>query len=94
MAARTGLASRRPPGGPSDRSSARVGSRARTGSCPLCDLLVTVGSAAAWLRDCLEHLVVDGLRMRGNLELTRGLILSERVAWRWLRLWAGCGPTT
>jgi 3-carboxy-cis,cis-muconate cycloisomerase len=47
---------------------------------PLCDLLVTVGSAAAWLRDCLEHLVVDGLRLRANLELTRGLILSEQVA--------------
>jgi 3-carboxy-cis,cis-muconate cycloisomerase len=29
----------------------------------LADLLRTVGSAAAWLRDCLAHLEVDGERM-------------------------------
>jgi 3-carboxy-cis,cis-muconate cycloisomerase len=29
----------------------------------LADLLRTVGSAAAWLRDCLEHLEVDAARM-------------------------------
>ena len=29
----------------------------------LADLLRTVGSSAAWLRDCLEHLEVDGGRM-------------------------------
>jgi 3-carboxy-cis,cis-muconate cycloisomerase len=47
---------------------------------PLSDLLVTVGSAAAWLRDSLEHLEVDGARMRANLELGGGLLLAERVA--------------
>jgi len=45
---------------------------------PLRDLLETVGSAAAWLRDCLEHLEVDAARMRANVDLTRGAILSER----------------
>ena len=34
---------------------------------PLCDLLVTVGSAAAWLRESLEGLDVDAGRMRANL---------------------------
>jgi 3-carboxy-cis,cis-muconate cycloisomerase len=34
---------------------------------PMRDLLIAVGSAAAWLRDCLEHLVVDADRMSGNL---------------------------
>ena len=34
---------------------------------PLCDLLVTTGSAAAWLRCCLEGLEVDAGRMRANL---------------------------
>ena len=34
---------------------------------PLCDLLITVGSAAAWLRDSLEGLEVDAERMRANL---------------------------
>lgn len=33
----------------------------------LCDLLVATGSAAAWLRDCLEHLVVHPDRMAQNL---------------------------
>jgi 3-carboxy-cis,cis-muconate cycloisomerase len=47
---------------------------------PLTDLLVTVGSAAAWLRDCLEHLEVDASKMRANLDLTGGLLLGERVA--------------
>jgi 3-carboxy-cis,cis-muconate cycloisomerase len=46
---------------------------------PICGLLTTVGSAAAWLRDSLEHLAVDVQRMRANLELTRGMLLSERV---------------
>jgi 3-carboxy-cis,cis-muconate cycloisomerase len=35
---------------------------------PLPQLLVSVGSAAAWLRDCLGHLVVDPAAMRGNLD--------------------------
>jgi 3-carboxy-cis,cis-muconate cycloisomerase len=34
---------------------------------PLCDLLVAVGSAAAWLRTSLEGLRVDVERMRANL---------------------------
>jgi 3-carboxy-cis,cis-muconate cycloisomerase len=34
---------------------------------PLRDLLVATGSAAAWLRDCLEQLVVHPDRMRANL---------------------------
>ncbi len=46
---------------------------------PLVDLLVAVGSAAAWLRDALEHLEVDAARMRANLDATGGLLLAERV---------------
>ena len=46
---------------------------------PLSELLETVGSAAAWLRDCLEHLEVDAERMRANLALTHGALLAERV---------------
>lgn len=46
---------------------------------PLTDLLRTTGSAAAWLRDCLERLEVDPERMRRNLDLTGGLLLAERV---------------
>lgn len=46
---------------------------------PLAELLTAVGSAAAWLRDCLEHLEVDPARMRANLDLTGGLLLAERV---------------
>jgi 3-carboxy-cis,cis-muconate cycloisomerase len=46
---------------------------------PLCELLEATGSAAAWLRDCLEHLEVDAGRMRANLELTHGALLAERV---------------
>ena len=46
---------------------------------PLTDRLRATGSAAAWLRDCLEHLEVDANRMRRNLDLTGGLLLAERV---------------
>ena len=46
---------------------------------PLRELLEAVGSGAAWLRDCLEHLEVDAERMRANLDLTRGALLAERV---------------
>jgi 3-carboxy-cis,cis-muconate cycloisomerase len=46
---------------------------------PLTDLLRSVGSAAAWLRDCLEHLEVDAARMRANLDRSGGLLLAERV---------------
>ena len=46
---------------------------------PLAELIRATGSAAAWLRDCLENLEVDPERMRANLDLTGGLLLSERV---------------
>jgi 3-carboxy-cis,cis-muconate cycloisomerase len=44
---------------------------------PLRGLLSATGSAAAWLRDCLEHLEVDAARMRANLD---DALLAERVA--------------
>ena len=44
---------------------------------PLRELLRATGSAAAWLRDCLEHLEVDAQRMRANLA---DAMLAERVA--------------
>jgi 3-carboxy-cis,cis-muconate cycloisomerase len=44
---------------------------------PLRELLRSTGSAAAWLRDCLEHLEVDPERMRANLD---DAMLAERVA--------------
>jgi 3-carboxy-cis,cis-muconate cycloisomerase len=40
---------------------------------PIRELLVSTGSAAAWLRDALEHLRVDPDRMRRNLELSGAL---------------------
>jgi 3-carboxy-cis,cis-muconate cycloisomerase len=46
---------------------------------PLADLLISVGSGAAWLRDALEHLEVDEARMRANLDATGGLLMAERV---------------
>jgi 3-carboxy-cis,cis-muconate cycloisomerase len=46
---------------------------------PLSALLLSTGSAAVWLRDCLEHLEVDVATMRANLDLTGGLLLAERV---------------
>jgi 3-carboxy-cis,cis-muconate cycloisomerase len=46
---------------------------------PLRDLLSTVGSAAAALRDSLGALEVDADRMRANLGLTGGQLLTERV---------------
>jgi 3-carboxy-cis,cis-muconate cycloisomerase len=42
-------------------------------------LLSFTGSAAAWLRDGLEHLEVDPGRMRENLDRTGGAPLAERV---------------
>jgi 3-carboxy-cis,cis-muconate cycloisomerase len=44
---------------------------------PLRDLLRSTGSAAAWLRDCLEHLEVGRERMLENLDEA---LLAERVA--------------
>ncbi len=55
---------------------------------PLSELLRSVGSAAAWLTDALDHLEVDGARMRANLERAGGGILAERVA---LALASGLG---
>jgi 3-carboxy-cis,cis-muconate cycloisomerase len=46
---------------------------------PMRDLLVAVGSAAAWLRDCLEHLEIRPAAMERNLAADGGLALSERV---------------
>lgn len=46
---------------------------------PLRELCIAVGSAAAWLRDCLERLIVDPERMARNAGLTGGAVLSERV---------------
>jgi 3-carboxy-cis,cis-muconate cycloisomerase len=46
---------------------------------PYTDLLRAAGSAAAWLRDSLEHLQVDADRMRANLDLTAGLAQTEHV---------------
>jgi 3-carboxy-cis,cis-muconate cycloisomerase len=47
---------------------------------PLTELLRSTGSAAAWVRDSLEHLVADPERMRQNLDSTDGLPLAERVS--------------
>jgi 3-carboxy-cis,cis-muconate cycloisomerase len=47
---------------------------------PLSALLATTGSAAAWLRACLESLEVDAARMRANLDATGGRIGAEAVA--------------
>ena len=46
---------------------------------PMTELLRSVGSAAAWLRDALEHVMVDAERMRANLHATGGIPLAERV---------------
>ncbi|MEP6973043.1 MAG: 3-carboxy-cis,cis-muconate cycloisomerase [Actinomycetota bacterium] len=46
---------------------------------PFADLLETVGSASAWLRESLEHLEIDTAKMRANLDLTGGQLLAERV---------------
>lgn len=43
-------------------------------------LLESVGSAAYWLRTCLEGLRVDAVRMRANLDATGGALLAERVS--------------
>ena len=46
---------------------------------PLAELQVAVGSAAAWLRDALEHLEVDPARMRANLDAIGGVLMAERI---------------
>lgn len=40
-------------------------------------LLLAAGSAAAWLREAVEHLEIDAARMRANLEAGGGLPTSE-----------------
>lgn len=47
---------------------------------PLSELLRCTGSAAAWLRDCLENLVVDPARMRANLEATGAELAAQVIA--------------
>jgi 3-carboxy-cis,cis-muconate cycloisomerase len=47
---------------------------------PLSALLASTGSAAAWLRACLESLEVDPARMRANLDATGGRFGAEAVA--------------
>jgi len=47
---------------------------------PVRDLVVAVGTAAAWLRQALEGLEVSPQRMRANLEQQGGLLLSQRVS--------------
>lgn len=42
-------------------------------------LLRTAGSAAAWIADALEHLVVDDGAVAASLEVTGGLLLAENV---------------
>ena len=44
---------------------------------PLRELLVAVGSGAAWLRDSLEHLVVRPDAMRRNLAAGGGVVLAD-----------------
>jgi 3-carboxy-cis,cis-muconate cycloisomerase len=46
---------------------------------PLRSSLVAVGSAAAWLADCLEHLEVDVQAMAANVERRGALLVAERV---------------
>lgn len=46
---------------------------------PLTELFRSTGSAVHWLRTSLDRLVVDSGRMRANLDVTRGVLLSERV---------------
>ncbi len=48
----------------------------------LSDLLRLTGSAASWLREALEGLTVDTVRMRANLDTTRGLLMAEHVVVR------------
>jgi 3-carboxy-cis,cis-muconate cycloisomerase len=47
---------------------------------PLTELLRSTGSAAAWLRTCLEELEVDAAAMRANLDITQGLLMAERIS--------------
>jgi 3-carboxy-cis,cis-muconate cycloisomerase len=46
---------------------------------PVTERLRSTGSAATWLRRCLDGLTVSPERMRRNLDATGGLLLAERV---------------
>jgi 3-carboxy-cis,cis-muconate cycloisomerase len=46
---------------------------------PLRSLLVATGSAVAWLGDALEHLEVDPVAMKANLERGGGSLAAERL---------------
>jgi 3-carboxy-cis,cis-muconate cycloisomerase len=46
---------------------------------PLSELLRLTGSATAWIREAVDGLRVDAGKMRGNLELTGGLLMAERI---------------
>jgi 3-carboxy-cis,cis-muconate cycloisomerase len=46
---------------------------------PFTELFRCTGSAAYWLRTSLDRLEVDAARMRSNLDVTGGALLSERV---------------
>jgi 3-carboxy-cis,cis-muconate cycloisomerase len=46
----------------------------------LSELLRLTGSAAAWVRESLESLDPEPARMRANLDMTDGLLMSESVA--------------
>jgi 3-carboxy-cis,cis-muconate cycloisomerase len=47
---------------------------------PLVDLLSSTGTAVAWLRESLESLVVDPLRMRRNLDAVGADLVAEPLA--------------
>ncbi|MEP6916694.1 MAG: 3-carboxy-cis,cis-muconate cycloisomerase [Acidobacteriota bacterium] len=46
------------------------------------ELVIVTGGAARAIAEALEGLVVDGARMRGNLELTHGLVMAEAITMR------------
>jgi len=48
----------------------------------LSDALAAAGGAAAAVREVLEGLEVDAERMRANLDLTRGGVMSERLVFQ------------
>jgi len=56
---------------------------------PLTELLRVTGSAAAWLRDCLERLEVDPERMRANLAVEGDLGCADELIDRALRAHVG-----
>ena len=67
-------------------TAALVGEHERAGGAwqaeweALSGALATTGGAAAALADALEALEVDPSRMRANLDLTGGLVVTERLA--------------